>query len=135
LSRAAAQRVVSGSEAVPDSLAAISKWLTYDRFGHSIGLNTEEFVVVSENSGSLETRPKPHAGTPLDAVDSSQIEQRFRHFKPRDACFAIAVWDDSFDQFQKVKAAAVKAEFEYRLLVMPEGHTLVDRGGDDARVQ
>lgn len=111
------------------------QWLRYDRFGHSEGLNTDEFVVVAEENNRLETRPKPHAGMPIEASDVQQIEGRLRQFDPQDSCLALAVWDDSFDQFQKVKAAAVGAGFEYRIILMREGNSLADRGGSDGRVQ
>jgi hypothetical protein len=111
------------------------QWIRSDRFGHSEGLNTDEFVVVGEVNDHLETRPKPHAGIPIEASDVRQIEGRFRQFDPQVTCLVLAVWDDSFDQFQKVKAAAVGAGFEYRIILMREGSPLADRGGSDGRVQ
>lgn len=111
------------------------QWLRYDRFGRSEGLNTDEFVVVAEEGDRLETRPKPHAGTPIGNSAIGQMKARFRQFDPHETCLAIAVWDDSFDVFQNVKAAAVSAGFEYRLILMREGNSLADRGGSDSRVQ
>ena len=91
---------------------------------------------LGKQNDHLETRPKPHAGTPIEASDvKQQIETRFQQFDPQDSCLAIAVWEDSFDVFQKVKAAAVGAGFEYRIILMREGNSLADRGGSDGRVQ
>ena len=111
------------------------QWLRYDRFGHSEGLNTDEFVVVADENDHIQTRPKPFAGTPIKSADTQIIERRFLQFDPHDACLALAIWDDSFDVYQKVKAAAVQAGFEYRIILMREGSSLADRGGSDGRVE
>ena len=95
----------------------------------------DEFVVVDDRANRIDTRPKPHAGLPLEDAYSQQIVNRFRQFSATDCYLAIAIWDDSFDVFQKLKAAVVAAGFEYRLILMREGGSLVDRGGSDSRVQ
>ena len=92
-------------------------------------------MVVEEDGEVLQTRPRPNGGTPINESDQSELRRRFARFSPSDVSLSIAVWDDSFEHFRKVKAAAVDAGFEYRLILMKDGQTLVDRGGRDGRVQ
>jgi len=111
-------------------------WHRYDAMGFRAGLNTDEFVVLGQEIGGLLTQPKPYAGIPLGAVDAeAQVARRLHPFSPRQCRLDVAVWDDSFAEFAVLRRAAIRLGFEYRLLVIPTGATLVDRGAHDSRVQ
>ncbi len=111
-------------------------WHRYDALGFPMGLNTDEFVVVGRELGGILTQPKPYAGVPLDAPDAeAQVARRLRAFHPQSHALDVAVWPDSFAEFAVLRRVAVRLGFEYRLLPMHEGGTLVDRGGHDSRVQ
>ncbi len=111
-------------------------WHRYDALGLPAGLNTDEFLVVGPEFGGILTQPKPYAGVPLDAPDAeARVAWRLRAFDPQVHALDVAVWPDSFAEFAALRRVAVRMGFEYRLIPMREGETLVDRGGRDARVQ
>lgn len=111
-------------------------WHRYDAFGLRAGLNTEDFLVVGRELSGILTQPKPYAGVPLDTPDAeARVAHRLRVFHPQAHALDVAVWPDSFAEFAVLRRVAVRMGFEYRLLAMPEGATLVDRGGRDSRVQ
>lgn len=111
-------------------------WHRYNALGFRAGLNTDEFLVLGQEGDKVLTQPKPYAGIPLSAADAeAQVARRLRAFSPRQYALDVAVWDDSFAEFAVLRRAALRQGFEYRLLVIPTGEALVDRGGRDIRVQ
>jgi hypothetical protein len=111
------------------------QWHIYDRFGERQGLNTADFVVVGEVNGALDTRPKPFAGVAIDQANRQALRARIAPFDPTRHYPTVAVWPDSFEQFETLKAVMVEAGFEYRLMPMTNGGELVDRGGVGGWVQ
>ena len=111
-------------------------WHKYDQFGSRIGLNTDEFVVTKEESGYLETKPKPYAGVPAaDPEFHDELRTRLKLFNPSRQHVTVLVWDDSFDAFQAVKKALIDEGFEYRLMPLKDGDPVMDQGGSGGRVQ
>lgn len=109
----------------------------YTSFGLRAGLNTEEFVVIDDGLGSAKVTPKPYSGRPLTSYEACQ--QALAEFKERFPSgryyLDLAIWTDSFDSFQALKRAAVDEGYRYRLILVEEGESIVDRGGSDGRVQ
>ncbi len=109
----------------------------YTSFGLRAGLNTEEFVVIDDGLGSAKVTPKPYSGRPLTSYEACQ--QALAEFKERFPSgryhLDLAIWTDSFDCFQALKRAAVDEGYRYRLTLVEEGESIVDRGGSDGRVQ
>ena len=112
-------------------------WHKYSPAGQKLGLNTDDFVVIEENAQGLLTLPKPYAGVPISDEDASRLAVRelLAPFRAARQYLTIVVWPDSFDQFQNLKRVLVSLGFEYRLIPMPPGETIYDRGGSDGRVQ
>jgi hypothetical protein len=111
-------------------------WHRYDSLGRRLGLNTEEYVVIEETAQDILTAPKPYAGIPLDDPSAEQqIAARLRPFPPERWFLDFAIFDDSFDHFQKLKKIIVKLGYEYRLILVVKGQRIYDRGGGRPIVQ
>jgi len=112
-------------------------WHRYARDGTRLGLNTDEFVVVSEEGSALVTRPKPTAGVPLGdtSLSREKIRERLRQFSPRNCVMAIIVRPDSYGSFNALRDVLLDEGFEYRLMPMDEEGGVVDRGGVGGIVQ
>ncbi|MEX0704974.1 MAG: hypothetical protein WD069_22935 [Planctomycetales bacterium] len=112
-------------------------WHEYDANGVRRGLNTAEFVVVEEGPTGLVTRPNPTAGVALDdaAPSVAAVRRRLRAFDPQRHQLAVIVRQDSYGNFRHLRDAMVELEFDYRILPMTEGGSVVDRGGSGSPVQ
>ncbi len=112
-------------------------WHRYDRSGNRLGLNTEEFIVVSDDADGITTTPRPTAGIVVDGTDESRraISDRLRTFNPRSFYVSVVARPDSFAEFQHLRAALTESGFEYRLIPMTANGAVFDRGGTDSRVQ
>lgn len=111
-------------------------WHRYTRDGVRLGLNTDDFVVLGEVDGKLLTKPKPYAGVDLrNSTSAAGIARRLTSFQPTRHYLCLSVWPDSFAEFQVLKSELVKLGFEYRLMPMAEGVSLVDQGGTGGQVQ
>lgn len=111
-------------------------WHRYDASGVRLGLNTDEFIAVRDHGSHVETVPRPGAGIAVAAREArGHICRRLETFQPTRHYFAVVVWPDSFDDFQKVKRIMVESGFEYRLMPFTAGEQLFDRGGKGANVQ
>lgn len=112
-------------------------WHAYDAQGNRIGPNLDEFAIVEETPERIRLRPLPFAGIPLaespDLVD--RIAHRLNQFSPEKYYVAIAIWQDTFGDFKRCKAALVKLGYQYRLYPAADGNSIVDQGGSDSRVQ
>lgn len=112
-------------------------WHRYSRSGDRMGLNTAEFVVVKDRSDGLVTTPIPSAGVPLtDGPECLQaLRQRLKSFSPELFAIVPIVYGDSFTEFRYLKNALVKLGFDYELMPMTEGESVMDRGGRSSGVQ
>lgn len=99
-------------------------------------LNREDLFIL-ENSRSL-TRitPKPHRGNP---VTDESVEKLVGHlkrvFSPKSYHVVIAVWDDSFAEFNQLKDGIKEAGFQYRTLPCDTSTRLTNNAAVDAYVQ
>lgn len=111
-------------------------WHDYGKHGSRLGLNTDDFVVVEDHRDYIEATPKPYAGTPIAGGDSrATLASKLRQFNAVKECFALAVWDDSFESFQTLKNLIIELGFNYRLIPIVTGEGVVDRGGTGGLVQ
>lgn len=126
-----------GSLALVVQYGRLYVWHKYDRFGNRVGLNTDEFIILEEDELGARTTPRPTRGTPLDASAESAlaIGRRLSGFSPDQFDAEIVVRPDSFAEFAILRNALVSAGFEYRLLPADDGSPIVDRGGNESRVQ
>lgn len=112
-------------------------WHRYGADGERLGLNTDDFVVVSDDGNSLVTRPIPTRGTPLDDSPSSREAVRgvLRRFDPRRCYLTPIVRPDSYGVFKHLRDEAISLGFEYRLMPQESDSPVADRGGVGGKVQ
>ncbi|MEI8018445.1 MAG: hypothetical protein WCH39_09595 [Schlesneria sp.] len=112
-------------------------WHKYGRGYERLGLNTDDFVVVSKERDGLVTRPNPLAGVSLDESLESQekIRRVLRRFDPQSCYFAIIARPDSYSVFRRLRDRVIELGFEYRLIPVGADDPVSDRGGTGGRVQ
>ncbi|MCX7313784.1 MAG: hypothetical protein NTV56_19200 [Alphaproteobacteria bacterium] len=103
------------------------------RNGFRNGPNTKQFYVT----GSPQiARPKPDTGLAIDptAIDR-EVRQMLASFTKDQWVVGAVIFDDSFADFQSLKAAIVKAGYEYSLYPLRLGESINDSGGSSAEAQ
>jgi hypothetical protein len=112
-------------------------WHEYDRNGERLGLNINDFVVVSEDEDGILTAPRPNGGVPLDdsAASRTAIRARLGRFDPSRFYFLAVVSPDSFEAFHRLRDEIVAMGFEYAIMPKADGSPISDRGGTDRPVQ
>ena len=112
-------------------------WHKYGRGYERLGLNTDDFVVVSKEREGLVTRPNPLAGVSLDESPASHeaIRRVLRRFNPQSCYFAIIARPDSYGVFRHLRDRVIELGFEYRLIPVGADDPVSDRGGTGGRVQ
>jgi len=107
-------------------------FLYASEFAKQMGsLNYDDFVVLKEEESTIRTTPKPYAGFEID--DSGNLDdllkQKLFNLDSKDLYLAIAVWEDSFENFAHLRNALVELGWEYRLIpveqlgIITESHT------------
>ena len=112
-------------------------WHRYDAGNRRLGLNTDEFIVVSETGDTLVTRPIPTKGVALDESPTSRdgVRRALGKFDPRSCCLAVIVRPDSYGAFKHLRNQAIALGLEYRLLPAEADTPFADRGGTGGKVQ
>lgn len=112
-------------------------WHKYGPGHVRLGLNTDDFVVLSEGDDALATRPNPAAGTALnDSTESRQAVRRvLQRFDKRTCNLGVVVRPDSYAVFRYLRDQAIGLGFDYRLVPVDADTALTDRGGDSKGVQ
>lgn len=112
-------------------------WHRFDRNGTRLGLNTDHFVVIGDESGALITVPNPAAGIPLDGAEPSrrELRQLLSQFNPSYAYLTPIVREDSYAAFPEFRNIALEMGFNYRLMPVDAGEPVMDRGGSGSAVQ
>jgi hypothetical protein len=105
-------------------------WHKHGPSGQRLGLNTDEFVVLSENAAEVRSTPMPFAGTVASdtAHAAQQLVARLIGFSPDRDYIGVLVWQDSFEQFRFLKKVLVQKGFEYRLIPANDGDRFNDHG-------
>ncbi|MDA0836094.1 MAG: hypothetical protein O3A29_22715 [Planctomycetota bacterium] len=81
----------------------------------------EAEVRLQEEGGKKYAVPVGGSGL-IVKPDGSNVDEVTRRLEPFDESkyfIAIVVWDDSFEEFQIIKDAAVRGNYEYQLIPMP----------------
>lgn len=112
-------------------------WHEYGLNGQRLGLNRDDFVVVEETPDGLVTAPKPYRGLPVtnDEQFNAALARLLDKFDNAEHYLAVLVWPDSFELFEILKRRLVESHFEYRLMPMPWGDSVIDQGGTGGMVQ
>lgn len=98
--------------------------------GERLGPNTEHFVVVSKADGTQTATARPDAGVIADAATiQRELKQLLSRFPADRWVVGLVVYDDSFSQFQAVKAALVELGYQYNPIRTGQGNPVRDRGG------
>ena len=110
-------------------------YLLYEsRYGGRV--NRKDFFVLPSNDGVTTITPKPHRGEPVTDESLSELVRRLRDkFPVRQFHITIAVWDDSFAQFNPLKDALTGAGYQYRTLTCDSSSVLSNQAAVDPFVQ
>jgi hypothetical protein len=101
------------------------------------------------NSADIETRggglfggdrmffyPKPNGGSPVTSESINEMVRRLKkNFPSSEYHIGIAVWDDSFGEFNSFKEAIVAAGYEYRTIPADDGAKFSFGGSGNSMVQ
>ena len=106
-------------------------WHKYGPGYVRLGLNTDDFVVLSGDSDGLSTRPKPTAGIAINETAASReaVRQLLRRFDKQVCYLAVVVRPDSYATFRHLRDQAIGLGFEYRLMPVETDTPIADRGG------
>ncbi|MEZ6115708.1 MAG: hypothetical protein R3C28_03940 [Pirellulaceae bacterium] len=104
----------------------------YEGNGDSGVLNSQDFIITQESLTEVTATPKPYRGIPVD--DSSRFQRQFDSLLDRVSqdthYIMVAVWHDSFEQFEFVKNALVESSWKYRLIpVKVDGGIITNASG------
>lgn len=106
-------------------------WHRYGPGHVRLGLNTDDFAIVSEEGSALVTRPIPTRGVPLDDSPASReaVLRALRSFDPGTCYLSAVVRPDSYAAFRHLRNLAIELGFEYRILAGDTDSPVADRGG------
>lgn len=93
------------------------------------GAYNETDLQIRKSNRGTELEPKSNGGTELAGPTMRGKVLAAIDGSPNTHYVAIAVWPDSFDQFQAVKQYIIAAGFEYRLIMMNDDEPLTTGGG------
>lgn len=98
--------------------------------GERLGPNPDHFLVVSKPDGTQAATARPDAGFIADATTvRPEIARILRSFPADRWAVGLVVYEDSFSQFQAVKAALVELGYQYVPIRSGPGDPIRDRGG------
>ncbi|TWU05760.1 hypothetical protein [Stieleria varia] len=99
-------------------------------------LNREDFFLLRDSGGVTRVTPKPHRGHPVNDASLSQLTMFLKaNFSNQQYHVVIAVWDDSFTEFNPLKDALVESGYQYRTLPCDSSSRLSNQYAADAYVQ
>lgn len=87
-------------------------------------------VIVEDDDWKTTLRPKPGGGVPVsNSTGFGRTISRMIEGDPKTHHVTVAVWDDSFDQFQTIKRHIIDGGFDYRIIMLPGDAPLGVGGG------
>jgi len=100
-------------------------------------LNYEDFVVLKREQSTVRITPKPYAGLAVDASGSLEeaLQGKLQHLSSKELYLAIAVWEDSFREFEHLRTALVNIGWEYRLIPVEEQGSILESHTENPLVQ
>jgi hypothetical protein len=109
----------------------------YDSAGLPTGLNTDDLLVLEDGFFMLHLTPKPYAGFAL--ADEASVKRELRaalaSLPSRHHYVALAVFDDSFEEFGLLKKCLIDLGYEYRLIPIAVGDSVAPSSVGNPRVQ
>lgn len=100
------------------------------------GINRDDFFVLQHSRSLTRVTPKPHRGSPVTEQSLDDLTGRLKaEFSTGEFHVLIAVWDDSFTQFNELKDAVKAAGYVYRTLPCDSSTRLSNQYATDAYVQ
>ena len=101
-----------------------------------LGPNQSHFVITARPDGRQTAKARPDAGHIADgATVKATLRQILAGYPADKWVVAIVVNEDSFSQFQSVKAALVDLGYQYEPITARSGDGVWDNGGDSKRGQ
>lgn len=100
-------------------------------------LNGADVILVREGNSELHITPKPYAGVPLTDANTirSALSRKLSAYDPKRFYLCVAIWDDSFAQFELLKETLLAMDYEYRLIPVSEGEHITEGHVEDVLVQ
>lgn len=114
----------------------IYAWHVFDADGNRLGPNPDHFMITPRADGNLSVRARPEAGHIADgATVKHLLHELLQQFPPEHWVVATLVAEDSFSQFQTVKAALVDLGYQYEPIAVRSGEGIWDSGGVGVHAQ
>jgi hypothetical protein len=114
----------------------IYAWHVFDEDGNRRGPNPDHFMITPRPDGNLSVKARPDAGYIADGATIKQsLGRLLARFPPADWVVCTLVAEDSFAQFQTVKAALVDLGYQYEPTAVRAGEGVWDSGGVSVRAQ
>jgi hypothetical protein len=111
-------------------------WHVFDEHGNRLGPNPDHFMITPRPDGNLSVKARPDAGHIADGATIKQsLARLLQRFPPADWVVCTLVAEDSFAQFQTVKAALVDLGYQYEPTAVRAGEGVWDSGGVSVRAQ
>lgn len=108
----------------------------YGPAGERLGPNAGHFVITAQPDGRQSAKARPDAGHIADgATIKDTLGQILARYPADKWVVAIIVHEDSFAQFQSVKAALVELGYQYEPITARTGDGVWDSGGSTVRGQ
>lgn len=99
-------------------------------------LNRNDFFVLGKQNDVTSVTPKPHRGQRVTDESLVKLVEKLKLGYPvRKFHVTIAVWDDSFEEFNPLKDALSKAGYRYRTLTCDGSSRLSNQAAVDPFVQ
>jgi hypothetical protein len=141
-SRAQSERTVmfrplsrSGSiEAVV--LLRYGRWYMLHSGPYSGRISREDFFILEGKGVATTITPKPHRGHRVSEASLADLLNRLKRSFPANRFhITVAVWDDSFTEFNSLKDALTEAGYRYRTLTCDSSSILSNLAAVDPFVQ
>ncbi len=99
--------------------------------------NVEDFIIVDGGGRYVTLTPKPYRGKPLTSGKnlSRELLQEVSQRNPNTEYICLAIWDDSYKEFQPLRDYLVSHGFNYRLIPLTDGDEVIYGAVVDAKVQ
>ena len=111
------------------------RWYMLQLGKNGRSLNQRDFFIRREGKLNRVT-PKPHRGNPVNDSSLGELQKQLKENYTRQTFHVVvAVWDDSFAEFNPVKDAVKRAGFQYRTLPCDSSTRLSNQYAADAYVQ
>ena len=117
-------------------LLRYGRWYMLHNAPYGGNINRSDFYILQSRGRVTSITPKPHRGHPVTPQSLGDLTKHLkRSFPARKFHVTIAVWDDSFAEFNSVKDALKAAGYRYRTLTCDSSSRLSNQAAVDPFVQ